>query len=66
MQHLVQTALGLRIEGLHKAKALQGGCLDLFCALIKTPDTFANNDFKLIGLSTKFVYIDLVIGAQKT
>src|SRR6516165_8113348 len=32
----------------YKAKALQGGCLDLFCALIKTPDTFANNDFKLM------------------
>src|SRR5712664_3748315 len=45
MPHLVQTALGLRIEGLHKAKALQGGCLDLCCARIKTPDTCVNNDF---------------------
>src|SRR5262245_25302382 len=57
MQHLVQTALRLRLQGLDKSKALKRGRLVLCFTLVKTPDTLADNDLKLMLLVNPVAHI---------
>src|SRR4030095_9033398 len=46
----MQTLLGLGIQRLDKPKALERGRPVLFFTLVKTPDTFADNDLKFMLL----------------
>src|SRR5215470_3029360 len=50
VQHLVETALRLGVQGLHKPKALERGRFVLFFTLVHTPDTLANNDLEVMLL----------------
>src|SRR5262245_3561786 len=59
-QYFVETAFRLGIQGLHKPKALERGCLVLFFTLVKTPDTLADNDFELTLLVHPIAHIALV------
>src|SRR5215470_20154735 len=59
MQHLIQTALRLRIQRLHESKALERG-RPVFCALCKAPDTLADNDLKFMLLVTPLAHVSSV------
>src|SRR4029453_18816250 len=49
VQHLIQTALRLCVECLHKSKALDRG-RSVFFTLFKAPDALTDNDFKFMFL----------------
>src|SRR5262249_9865996 len=57
VQHLVETALRLGVQGLHKPKALERGRFVLFFTLVKTPDTLAHNDLEFMLLVKPIAHV---------
>src|SRR5215475_7537456 len=57
VQHLVETALRLGVQGLHKPKALERGRFVLCFTLVQTPDTLANNDLEFMFLVTPMAHV---------
>src|SRR4029434_763495 len=56
VQHLVQTALRLGIQGLHKPKTLERRRL-VFFILVKAPDTLADNDLEFMSLVAPIAHV---------
>src|SRR5215831_13408623 len=57
VQDLVETALRLGVQGLHKPKALERERLVLFFTLVNTPDTLANNDLECMLLVKPMAHV---------
>src|SRR4030095_13706966 len=59
VQHLIQTALRLCVECLHKSKALDRG-RPVFFTLCKAPDALTDNDFKFMLLVDPIAHVSSV------
>src|SRR5262249_45253367 len=57
VQHLVETALRLGVQGLHKPKALERGRFALFLTHVTTPDTLANYDLEFVLLVQPMAHV---------